>query len=310
MTGYALIMLYMSSPLEVILNTMPSLSRARVSLKRIEAIGLSLDAPPAGSMQQGAGEGAWRTLELAGVTHAYQREGEEGSFTMGPIDLSFSPAEIVFITGGNGSGKTTLAKLITGLYAPENGEVRLDGVEITDATREAYMQRFSVVFSDFFLFDRLLGLDAPDTDEQAVHYLRQLRLDHKVQVKDGKLSTTELSQGQRKRLALLTAYVEDRSIYLFDEWAADQDPVFKAFFYLELVPELKARGKTVIVISHDDRYYGMADRIVKLEYGKVDYDGLPQGLKSFPDDALQILAPAFTGSESGMAERARTPAAP
>jgi putative pyoverdin transport system ATP-binding/permease protein len=129
-----------------------------------------------------------------------------------------------------------------------------------------------VVFSDFFLFDSLLGLEAPKLDEKAREYLVKLQLNHKLEVKEGVLSTTELSQGQRKRLALLTAYLEDRSIYLFDEWAADQDPTFKQIFYHSLLPELKARGKTVIVISHDDHYYDVADRVIKLADGKLEYD--------------------------------------
>jgi putative ATP-binding cassette transporter len=81
-----------------------------------------------------------------------------------------------------------------------------------------------------------------------------------------------LSQGQRKRLALLTAWLEDRPIYVFDEWASDQDPMFKEVFYRQIVPELKSRGKTVVVITHDDRYYQMADRLIKLERGKIELD--------------------------------------
>ena len=109
-------------------------------------------------------------------------------------------------------------------------------------------------------------------DRQAQKYLKQLQLDHKVKIEQGKLSTTTLSQGQRKRLALLTAYLEDRPIYLFDEWAADQDPNFKEIFYTQFLCELKNRGKTVLIISHDDHYFHLADRIVKLNYGKVEYD--------------------------------------
>jgi putative ATP-binding cassette transporter len=115
-------------------------------------------------------------------------------------------------------------------------------------------------------------LEAPKLDDKAREYLVKLQLNHKLDVKEGVLSTTQLSQGQRKRLALLTAFLEDRSIYLFDEWAADQDPTFKQTFYDSLLPELKARGKTVIVISHDDRYYDVADRLIKLEDGKLEYD--------------------------------------
>src|SRR6185295_7018100 len=109
----------------------------------------------------------------------------------------------------------------------------------------------------------LLGLDAPKIDVKAQEYLQQFHLDHKVQVTDGQLSTVDLSQGQRKRLALLTAYLEDRPFYLFDEWAADQDPMFKEVFYTKLLPELKARGKTVLVITHDDGYFHLADRLIK-----------------------------------------------
>ncbi|HEY9737473.1 MAG TPA: ATP-binding cassette domain-containing protein, partial [Trichocoleus sp.] len=171
-----------------------------------------------------------------------------------------------------GSGKSTLAKLLVGLYSPEAGKVCLNGSPITDQTREAYRQLFSAVFADFFLFEKLLGIDLADLDGEAQTYLERLQLAHKVRVSQGTLSTLNLSQGQRKRLALLTAYLEDRPIYLFDEWASDQDPYFREIFYHQLLPELKQRGKTVLVISHDDRYFMVADRILKLEYGQVVSD--------------------------------------
>jgi len=174
------------------------------------------------------------------------------------------------MAGGNGSGKTTFAKLLTGLYVPENGEIRVDGRNLTEATRESYRQHFSVIFSDFYVFESLMGLESPDLDEQARSYLDQLQLSHKVKVENGKFSTTALSQGQRKRLALLTTYLEDRSFYVFDEWAADQDPLFKDIFYNDLLGGLKARGKTVLVITHDNSYYHLADRIIKLENGQLD----------------------------------------
>lgn len=204
-----------------------------------------------------------------GVTHSYYQEREESSFILGPIDLQIHSKELVFIVGGNGSGKSSLAKLIAGLYIPEAGEIYLDGKLIDHQNREWYRQQFSVVFSDFYLFDRFLGMSTLDLDTQTRDYLVQLQLDHKVQVKDGVLSTTALSQGQRKRLALLTAYLEDRPFYVFDEWASDQDPLFKKIFYTQLLPDLKSRGKTVLAISHDDRYFYLADRIIQLEYGKV-----------------------------------------
>ena len=169
----------------------------------------------------------------------------------------------------NGSGKSPLAKIITGLYVPEAGEIRLDGEPITNKNRDNYRQLFSAVFGDFYLFDNLLGLKNANLDAQATEYLELLHLNHKVKVSNGVLSTTSVSQGQRKRLALLTAYLEDRPFYLFDEWASDQDPLFKNVFYTQLLPDLRARGKTVLVITHDDKYFDLADRIVKLDCGRI-----------------------------------------
>lgn len=276
LTGYALTLLFMMTPLQSILNTMPTLGRANVAMQKVESLGLSLTSRPSDLGEAKAlppkTNQAWASLELKGVTHAYHREGEESSFVLGPIDLNFYPGELVFLTGGNGSGKTTFAKLLTGLYTPETGEISFNGTTVTDENRDAYRQNFSVVFSDFFLFENLLGLEGPDVDAKAHEYLLKLQLHTKVQVKDGALSTLDLSQGQRKRLALLTAYLEDRPIYLFDEWAADQDPFFKEIFYLQILPELVARGKTVIVISHDNHYYHLANRLIRLDYGQVEDD--------------------------------------
>lgn len=274
LTGYILVLLSLVTPLDVILNVGPQLARANVALKNAQSLGLSLTAGSAeGDTEEARKEETpWHRLDLVGVTHTYYREEENGNFNLGPIDLTLRPGELVFLTGGNGSGKTTLAKLITGLYAPEAGEICVDGKPVADELREDYRQYFSVVFSDFYLFESLLGLDSFEMDSMARDYLIRLQLDRKVRIENKKLSTTNLSQGQRKRLALLTAYLEDRPIYLFDEWAADQDPLFKEVFYLHLLPELKARNKTVLVISHDDHYYHVADRLIKLDYGKIEYD--------------------------------------
>ena len=174
---------------------------------------------------------------------------------LGPVNLTFRPGELTFIVGGNGSGKSTLAKIITGLYPPESGEILLDGKKVTNCDRDDYRQLFSAVFADFYIFGTMLGLNAVNLDSRALHYLTELHLEHKVKVRNGQLSTVDLSQGQRKRLALLTAYLEDRPFYLFDEWASDQDPQFKEIFYRQILPDLKARGKAIVVITHDDRYF-------------------------------------------------------
>jgi len=273
LSSYALVSLYLVLPLQIILNTIPILNRADIAWRKIETLGLSLAANTTEkSLSNLVAAQSWQKLELVGVTHAYHSEKEENGFTLGPINLTFYPGELIFLVGGNGSGKSTLAKLLVGLYAPESGQICLDGKPITDDNREWYRQHFSTVFADFYLFERLLGIEIPRLDAQTEKYLVKLHLEHKVQVKNGTLSTTALSQGQRKRLALLTAYLEDRPIYLFDEWASDQDPQFKEIFYKQILLELKQQGKTIIAISHDDRYFHLADRVLKLDYGKLEYD--------------------------------------
>lgn len=276
LSAYILTIAYLLTPLRNIILRLPQFFKASVSLQKIEKMRLTLasqteettfssSSPIPSSVNS-------TVLELNDVTHTYRGEHEESSFILGALNLTFHPGELVFIVGGNGSGKSTLAKLITGLYIPEAGEIRLDGKLITDANRDWYRQHFSVIFSDFYLFDRLLGIDNSNLDIQAQNYLQQLHLERKVKVENGILSTTALSQGQRKRLALLTAYLENRPIYLFDEWASDQDPFFRDIFYKQILVTLKQQGKIVLVISHDDRYFHLADRVIKLDYGKVEYD--------------------------------------
>ncbi|WKG12449.1 ATP-binding cassette domain-containing protein [Nocardia sp. PE-7] len=196
-------------------------------------------------------------------------ESDDAGFRLGPIDLVFEPGQITFIVGGNGSGKSTLAKLITGLYVPRSGSLSLNGERIDHDNIEWYRQNSSAVFTDFHLFEDYLGFDRPGIDADVQRYLDELQIAHKVTVQDGRLSTVDLSQGQRKRLALLTALLEDRQIYVFDEWAADQEPRFRDVFYHEILTDLKRRGKTVIVITHDDRYFDCADQLVKLDFGLV-----------------------------------------
>ncbi|MEH1847191.1 MAG: cyclic peptide export ABC transporter [Nostoc sp.] len=273
LASYVLTLTYLMKPLGGILEMLPALNKASVALDKIESLGLSLASNHESySLTQTETNKSWKHLELLGVTHTYRREQEEKSFILGPINLDLYPGELVFLVGGNGSGKSTLAKLVTGLYSPEAGEIRLDTQSITSENQEWYRQHFSVVFADFYLFDRLLGLVSSELDKSSQQYLIQLQLENRVQIKDGILSTTLLSQGQRKRLALLTAYLEDRPIYVFDEWASDQDPLFKDIFYNKLLPELKNRGKAVLVISHDNHYFYLADRIIKMDYGKLEFN--------------------------------------
>jgi putative ATP-binding cassette transporter len=204
------------------------------------------------------------------VSYVYRGEEEAESFSLGPLDLTLHRGELVFLTGGNGSGKTTLARIVTGLYAPEQGEILVDGVPVVAGGLDQYRQFYSAVFSDFYIFEQLDYLDPSMVGRRGGELLDGLGLSSRVRIEDRAFRYNGLSQGQMKRLALLTACLEDRQIYVFDEWAADQDPAFKKVFYRQILPRLKSEGKTALVISHDDRYYEVADRIVKLDYGMID----------------------------------------
>ena len=284
LTGYTVVLMYMMTPLQVILNSAPQLTRASVTVQKLRKLGLSLEPEPALAVEADRAPlelppepavGA-PLIELRNVRFTYRAPDEDREFSTGPVDLVLRAGELVFLTGGNGSGKTTLGKILVGLYPPDRGELLFRGRPVTAANLDGYRQQFSVVFSDFFLFDSLLGLERADLDQQAGQLIERLQLGGKVDVRDGVFSTLDLSQGQRKRLALLVAYLEDRDVFLFDEWAADQDPPFKAFFYERLLPQLRACGKTVIVITHDDAYYGVADRILKLDFGRIVGDRRPE----------------------------------
>ena len=287
LTSYVFAMVYLMAPMWSVIGAVPEVARGQVALLKIEELGISLDAPqmldPVGPKSSEAPfddaptltspakvSATPATIEMRQVVFHYEAsDATTAPFTLGPIDLSLRPGELIFVVGGNGSGKSTFVKVLAGLYRPGEGLVLSDGVAVTDANRASYRERFSVVFSDFYLFDKLLGLEGVGMAETGMGYLRHLQLDHKVDIRGGRYSTTDLSQGQRKRLALVTAYLEDRPVYVFDEWAADQDPEYKKVFYSKLLPDLRDRGKIVVVITHDDRYFHLGDRILKLEDGKV-----------------------------------------
>jgi putative ATP-binding cassette transporter len=264
-----MVILYVMTPLDVIVTWVPNLARARASLGRIRRLIPTLGSPALGESTGGRLDPPREAIELDGVCFTYPPEEGAEPFALGPIDLALRPGEVVFLAGGNGSGKTTLVKLLCGLYAPSAGMIRVDERPVGQGEREAYRQLFSVVFADGFLFQTLLGLDPVGLDDRARDGLARLGLAGRVRVEGGSYSTVELSQGQRRRLVLLNALLEDRPVCIFDEWAANQDVHFKKVFYDELLPELRAAGKAVLVISHDEDYYDIADRVVRLRDGRA-----------------------------------------
>ncbi|MFL6536217.1 MAG: cyclic peptide export ABC transporter, partial [Pseudomonas sp.] len=276
LSGFVLVLLYMKGPLEYLVMTLPVISRANIAFKRIAELAEQFSSPEPHLLlnDKNVSKPTIQQLELRDVHYAFPAVDGSKPFALGPVNLSIAQGEIVFIVGENGGGKTTLIKLLLGLYAPQGGEILMDGEPVSAAGRDDYRQLFTTIFADYYLFDELVQGDQ-QVPGDANRYLDRLEIAHKVSIRDGVFSTTDLSTGQRKRLALLNAWLEERPVLVFDEWAADQDPVFRRIFYTELLPELKALGKTIIVISHDDRYFDIADQLVRMQAGRVVSEKVP-----------------------------------
>ncbi|MFH0729438.1 MAG: cyclic peptide export ABC transporter [Pseudomonadota bacterium] len=266
------VLLFIAGPLGFVVDAVPVISEANIAVERLGELERIFDnaddtaqTSRTGPLQSMAG---FESITLIKVSFSYTSPDDEKVFSVGPVDLKLNKGEIVFFVGGNGSGKTTLVKLIAGLYYPQRGMLYLDDIPINMANYDYYRNFFGIIFSDFHLFDRLYGI--VNVDENRLNtLLNSMELSDKITYADGKFSNINLSTGQKKRLALVIALMEDRPIYVFDEVAADQDPGFRRYFYEEVLRELKNRGKTVIVVSHDDKYFPVADRVIKMDFGSV-----------------------------------------
>jgi putative ATP-binding cassette transporter len=269
--SFVILLLYLIGPINSILNSIPTIVQFRVALNRInEFLGeISVVASPVQTPVKPPVDRSVDSLSVSGITFQYKGKQDKNRFAIGPIDLEVRKGEVLFIIGGNGSGKTTFAKLLSGLYKPDGGLVMLNNKIIEPAELSEF---FSAVFNPPYLFEKLYGIDIQSKSKEAKHYLEVLELNDKLTVsEDGMYNTINLSSGQRKRMALLQCYLEDSPIYLLDEWAVDQDPAFRRFFYRTLVPQMKKQGKIVIAITHDDHYFDVADRILKMNNGKLEH---------------------------------------
>lgn len=263
-------------PVAAIISVVRLIGRAEAGLGHVYALEKRLDAGAVAPMVATPRESSpfkdFSSIELVEATFEYADSDGNVTFQTGPLNLSVKRGETIFLTGGNGSGKSTVLKLLCGLYKPESGRILCDGVEIQGENAQDYRDIFSGVFTDFHLFDRLYGLDGVDQAD-VERLIARMELSDKIGFEDGRFTTRELSTGQRKRLAMIVSLLEDRDVYIFDEWAADQDEHFREVFYTEMLPDFKARGKTVLAVTHDDRYWDHCDRRVTLDLGQI----LPAG---------------------------------
>lgn len=263
--------LFIIGPMQMVVQAQPVLERARAALTNLYSLEDQLDAAQKEPLEWPADAPDFRsfhTIGLEDIVYTYPaRAGVGGGFSVGPLRLRIERGETIFFVGGNGSGKTTLLKLLTGLYLPQQGGIRVDQTLLGRHNVQAFRELFTTVFGQFHLFDSLYGLEGVDP-ARVEQVLAALELTGKTTFENGRFTDLNLSTGQRKRLALAVCLLEDREIMVFDEWAADQDPHFRRHFYEVVLRDLKARGKTLLVVTHDDRYWSFADRVVKMDFGK------------------------------------------
>ena len=265
--------LFIIGPLSSLLVTIPVWTRANVAAENIETLEEQLmKTATANGSESAPADEKIDQVRLQDVTYEYDDPRGGKPFKVGPINLTVRGNEVVFIYGGNGSGKSTFLKVLTGLYPPQSGTMSINRTVFTTSQAAWYRSHFTAVFSDYHLFDRLYGMKGVSADRVRA-LLHDVELQDKTQYVDDHFTTLDLSVGQKKRLALIVALLEERPIVVFDEWAAEQDAHFRQRFYEEIVPRLKAEGKTVIAVTHDDRYFHVADRMIRMDYGEITDPG-------------------------------------
>lgn len=268
---FGVTLLFLKIPLLSAVGAYPTLQSAQVALDKIQSLGLAqYQADFAVNLGKFYD---WQQLHFEQIGYTYPNNQYAQKFALSPLNFTLQRGEVVFLIGSNGSGKTTFAKLITGIYLPTQGQLFVEmangeKMAIDDSQLSDYRQLFSAIFSDFHLFDTLMNDKGEKPDDDLVNaWLAKLQISHKTQIINHQIQDTQLSQGQKKRLAMLLAVADSKPIMILDEWAADQDPSFRRYFYHELIPMLKSMGKTLFVISHDDNYFEAADRLLMMKNG-------------------------------------------
>lgn len=272
--------LFIVGPLEMLFNAWYTLGRAEVAVanivrlrQRLEGAVDQVDVNPVVEPERWAG---FQKIEFRDVVFRYPNG---GSFQLGPLNLTIERNTITFLVGANGCGKSTTLKVLTGLYHPESGSIVVDGHVVEREEFPSYRELFGCIFGDFHLFDRLYGLTDVDP-EDVRRQIEEMGLSRVTAYEKGRFTKTKLSTGQRKRLGMVAARLENKPIYVFDEWAAEQDPEFRAYFYEVILPDLRAKGRTVIAVTHDDRYFDACDRVVKLDWGRAVSPGAASAASS------------------------------
>jgi putative ATP-binding cassette transporter len=284
---YVVILLFISGPINNLINMQNVYSQYIVSNSRIRKFLEDFHNSDATTeFTEEKSHVDFRSLEAHDICFYYDDPGSENGFALGPINFKIEQGEVIFIIGGNGCGKTTFINILTGLYRPSQGELILNGER--NAHQHANTQNLvSAIFTDNHIFSNNYDDYSLTGNKLYPELLKMMEMDKVVTDDQEESARRPFSKGQGKRMAMIFSLLEDKPILILDEWAADQDPHFRKYFYEHLLPELKRKGKTIIAVTHDDAYFKHADRIIKFDYGKIVKEFKPEEAHTFADELWQ-----------------------
>lgn len=270
--AYVVIILFISGPINNLINLQQMYTRFIVANRRIKAFIKDFEVGDDRDHPETSGSSEFHSLEFKDISFSYDKtEGGERSFALGPVNLSIEQGETIFIVGGNGSGKSTFINILTGLYKPTSGQLEMNSEDPVNIT-EKIQHLTAAVFTDNHIFSHNYDDYVLENNEQYAALLKTMQLDGIIKDDKEGSARRRFSKGQSKRMSLIFALLEKKPVLVLDEWAADQDPHFRKYFYEQLLPRLRKEGKTIIAVTHDDAYFHMADRVIKFDYGKIVKD--------------------------------------
>ena len=276
-SSFIVTLLYLMGPIGVIVSEIREFTTMQIAVTRLDEFDKILSASEAIKIGHGSMKpinSYFQSIRFEDVTFEYFDEQKRETFRLQPLNIKIMKGDSIFVTGGNGSGKSTFINLLTGLYTPLSGKIYLNGNLITAQNYPYYRNQIASIYTDNYLFaENYNDFQLTPSNDYLVTLIKKMGLTDIIQLSEGdnKIRAT-LSKGQQKRMALIYAILEQKDVMVLDEWAAEQDPTFRAFFYEKIVPELKKIGKTVIAVTHDDQYFDCAERIVKFDFGQIVSD--------------------------------------
>lgn len=268
--SYVVILLFITSPISNLINMQNIYTRFSVANKRINNFLKDFSEEKEEDNNQNLTNVDFQSLYFENISFQYENALGEQSFALNKVNFSAQKGEVIFIVGGNGSGKSTFINILTGLYDHKEGEISLNNEKLN--SKKTLQNLISPVFTDNYVFSHNYDNYQLENNSQYQSLLEMMEMDTVVGDTKEESARRNFSKGQSKRMSLIFALLEEKPILVLDEWAADQDPHFRKYFYEVLIPKFKKEGKTIIAVTHDDAYFKQADRIIKFDYGQIASD--------------------------------------